>query len=71
MNKEINLKLKQDLQADYYELFSKDEYSIKEISIILRKSEKYIFKHFRKVKNWAGVYQREDIIRKLMGGKIY
>jgi AraC-like DNA-binding protein len=70
-NREIDMELKTGIQSEYCEKFSKDEYTIKEIAEILRKSERYIYKHFRKVKNFAGIYQREDIIRKLMGGKIY
>ena len=70
-SREVDIKLKKDLQEYYYRRFSKEEYSITEIASILRKSESYIEKHFRKVKNLAGIYQREDIIRKLMGGKLY
>jgi AraC-like DNA-binding protein len=70
-SKEADLCLKTDLQKYYSERFYDEEYSIGEIAAILRKSEKYIEKHFRKVKNFAGTYQREDIIRKLMGGKLY
>lgn len=71
LNREADLQLKLNLQDYYYRLFSKEEYTIPEIAAALRKSEKYIEKHFRKVKNYAGVYKKEDIIRKLMGGKLY
>ena len=71
MNKEVNLKLKRDLQKEYYELFPDNEYSIEEIAILLNKSKKYIEKHFRKVPNFCGVYKRDEIIKKLMGGKFY
>lgn len=70
-NREVDLKLKTDLQNHYYEQFRKEEYTIPEIASILRKSVRYIEKHFRKVKNFAGIYKREDIIKKLMGGKFY
>lgn len=71
LNNDINLHYKETLQSEYYQLFNKAEYTIPEIAKLLSKSEKYINKHFRKVNNFAGVYQREDIIRKLMGGKLY
>lgn len=71
LNKEVNLKLKTDLQNEYYRIFHKEEYTIEEIARLLHKSERYIFKHFKKVKNFAGIYQKEDIIKKLMGGKFY
>jgi AraC-like DNA-binding protein len=70
-SKEVNMRLKKDLQDDYFRMFKSDEYTVGEIAAILHKSEKYIEKHFKKVKNHAGIYKREDIIRKLMGGKIY
>lgn len=70
-SRDTDLQLKKNLQEYYYERFYKDEYTIPEIAAILKKSESYIEKHFRKVKNHAGVYRKEDIIRKLMGGKIY
>lgn len=70
-NRETDLRLKKGLQNEYYDMFSEESYTIPEIAKILHKSEKYIFKHFRKVKNYAGIYQKEDIIRKLMGGKTY
>lgn len=71
LSREVDLELKRDLQEYYFSRFKAEEYSISEIAAILHKSEKYIYKHFRKVKNFAGIYQREDIIRKLMGGKTY
>ncbi len=70
-NREEDLRLKRDLQNYYYMRFPEAEYSVKQIAGILRKSEKYIERHFRKVNNAAGNYKREDIIRKLMGGKLY
>jgi AraC-like DNA-binding protein len=70
-NREADLNLKHDLQDYYYRRFPNDEYSIPEIASILRKSERYIEKHFRKVWNRAGIYKREEIIKKLMGGKFY
>lgn len=70
-NREADLKLKTDLQSYYYEIFSNSEYTMPEIAKVLHKSENYIFKHFRKVKNFAGVYKREEIIKHLMGDKFY
>jgi hypothetical protein len=70
-NRDADLKLKNWAQNYYNERFSNEEYSIPEIAAILKKSVSYTEKHFRKVRNRAGIYQKEDIIRKLMGGKIY
>jgi DNA-binding CsgD family transcriptional regulator len=71
LNREVDLKLKTDLQDRYYKMFANEEYEIPEIAKILGKSEKYIYKHFRKVKNFAGIYKREEIIKELMGGRFY
>ena len=70
-NREEDLRLKRNLQEEYYRIFSKEDYSIEEIAEELGKSEKYIFRHFKRVKNWAGRYKRDDIIKHLMGGKFY
>ncbi len=70
-NREVDLQLKTDLQDSLFELFAEDEYTVDEIAKALGKSKRYIEKRFRKVKNFAGIYQKEDIIRKLMGGKLY
>lgn len=70
-NREKDLQLKIGLQDTLFELFSEEEYTVEEIAKALGKSKRYIEKRFRKVKNFAGIYQKEDIIRKLMGGKLY
>lgn len=70
-NREKDLQLKTSLQESLFELFTKEEYTVEEIAKLLGKSKHYIEKHFRKVRNFAGIYQKEDIIRKLMGGKLY
>lgn len=70
--REKDLELKTGLQSEYFELFGdKEEYTIEEIAQKLGKSRNYIEKNFRRVQNWCQIYKREDIIRKLMGGKLY
>lgn len=70
-DKSVDLNLKLDLQERLFELFDQEEYNTKDIANQIGKSLKYTDKHFRKVKNYAGTYKKEDIIRKLMGGKLY
>lgn len=70
-NRLVDLALKKDLQNRLYEIFTKEEYTIEEIAEKLQKSVRYFEKHFRSVPMAAGLYKREDIIRRLMGGKIY
>jgi len=70
-NKQIDDMYKLDLQEKLSDIFDEEEYTIQEIAKKLGKSTRYFEKHFRKVKSAAGVYKTEDIIRKLMGDKIY
>jgi hypothetical protein len=71
MNKLVDLMLKKDLQDELYQIFDKETFTIEEISQKLKKSVRYFEPHFRSVPQAAGLYQKEDIIRRLMGGKIY
>jgi len=70
-NRDRDLELKTDLQERLFKLFKEDSYSIEEISRLLGKSKRYIDKNFKRVPMAAGRYQREEIIKKLMGGKFY
>lgn len=70
-NRNTDLMLKKNLQEKYFELFEKEEYTIPEISKLIGLSEKKTYKAFLKVKNNAGEYEKEDIIRRLMGGRLY
>lgn len=71
-NKAVDLMLKCSMQNELYEVFAdKEEYSIGEISKRLGRSTRYFEKHFKRVPMAAGLYKKEDIIRKLMGGRIY
>lgn len=70
-SREEDLRLKRELQEEYYRVFSKKEYSLEEIAEKLERTERYIFKSFKRVKCWIGKYNQEDIIRHLMGGKLY
>jgi AraC-like DNA-binding protein len=70
-NKLVDNVLKKDLQDKLFDIFWDEGYTIEQIAKALGKSTKYFEKHFRKVHSEAGVYRPEDIVRKLMGGKIY
>ena len=72
MKKTINEKYKKEMQNKLFEMFGKkDTYQVKEIAEIIGYDRKRLEKKFDKVKNHCGEYAVEDIIRKLMGGKIY
>ncbi|BCK01432.1 HNH endonuclease [Anaerocolumna chitinilytica] len=70
-NRERDLELKLNLQSRLQEIFHEETYTIEQISRLLGKSKRYFEKNFKRVPSAAGAYKREDIIRKLMGGKIY
>jgi Translation elongation factors (GTPases) len=67
----VDRKYKLELQDKLCELFLDEEYTIEQIAKKLRKTTRYFEKHFRRVPSAAGLYKTEDIIRKLMGAKIY
>lgn len=70
-NKMIDLIFKRELQEKYFQKFSKEEYDIKEISNILDCETKILEKKFKTIQRHAEKYKKEDIIRCLMGGKLY
>lgn len=69
--KEIDLKYKREMQMELFALFFEDTYTLKEIKELIGHNLKGIEKRFKKVSNVAGVYKREDIVRALMGGRLY
>lgn len=71
LNRERDLELKLDLQEKLMEIFYEETYSIEEIAKKLGKSKRYFEKNFKKVPSVAGRYRREEIIKKLMGGRFY
>lgn len=66
-----DIEFKKDLQDKYYDLFEDKGYTTDDIAALLHISKKKSGEAFLKVKNEAGIYQREDIIRRLMGGRLY
>lgn len=68
----VDISYKTMLQEQYFELFEEGkEYSIKDIAGIIGMSERKVGEAFRKVNNNAGMYSQEDIVRRLMGGRLY
>lgn len=70
MNRETDLKYKRELQEKLYELLPDEYYTYQELRKIigLKKSQE---KHFKAVPKKAGVMKKEDVIRRLMGGRLY
>lgn len=71
LNHTVDLCYKVELQRNLEKLFPEGPYTLKEISEKLGRTERYWKKHFKRVPPIGGPYKREEIIRKLMGGKWY
>lgn len=70
-NREFDLELKRKMQDRLFRMFQEPEYTIEQISKIIGYDKRRLGKRFKNVKNLAGVYRQEDIIRELMGGRLY
>lgn len=71
-NRSVDLAMKRELQGKLFDLFPVDDFfDIEQISRKLGRTSRYFGKYFRKVPTIAGMYRGEDIVRHLMGGKLY
>lgn len=70
-SREVDVAYKIELQRKYYGLFRGARYTMGEIAGLLGCREKTLERRFRAVPDRAGVYEKEDIIRALMGGRLY
>lgn len=70
-NREFDLQLKRNIQQQYYHMFSEESYTIQEIADRIGYRRRNLEKRMKSVPARAGRYEREDIIRFLMGGKLY
>lgn len=72
MCKKTDLMYKQIEQEKLFKMFgAKATFKIKEISGIIRHDKKRLERKFVKVKNHCGEYAAVDIVRALMGGRLY
>ncbi|NLY46847.1 MAG: hypothetical protein GX053_12800 [Tissierella sp.] len=69
-NKETDLTYKRELQINLENLLTQDYYNIAELISILGLQEKQANKAFRKLLRVNGI-SREEVIRRLMGGRLY
>lgn len=60
-NREYDLQLKREMQNRLFKIFNHDTYLIDEIAE----------KRFKTVSQMSGRYKREDIVRHLMGDRLY
>lgn len=70
-NRAVDLKYKAEEQKKLFAIFTEETYTIKQIAELIGYDKKRLEKRFAKVRSRAGSYEREDIIRALMGGRLY
>lgn len=70
-NREFDLRLKREVQAEYEQMFCESEYTVEQIAKEINYNKARLVKRMKAVPQRAGQYKREDIIRFLMGGKLY
>lgn len=71
-NRYVDLCYKRQMQEELFNLFVGREYSISEVCMAIGCSEKEVQRRFKAApKTPRGYYERETIVRVLMGGKLY
>jgi hypothetical protein len=70
-SKKIDLAYKREYQAKINNLLDKDYYSLKELQDILQISKKECERVLNKCLLYKSGYKREDIIKRLLGGRSY
>ena len=70
-NSLIDLEYKLELQEQLFYLFRKQYYSFEEIQDILETSKSITKKVVKNLRHYKNGYKSHDIVKALMGGKIY
>ena len=70
-NREYDLQLKREMQDRLFKIFNHDTYSIDEIAEKIGYDKRRLEKRFKTVSQISGRYKREDIVRHLMGDRLY
>lgn len=71
LNRETDLRYKRELEATLRMKLFDDYYTVEELIEILGLNSKQAHKAFRQVQKCKRGMKREDIIRRLMGGRLY
>lgn len=71
LNKETDLRYKRELESTLRMKLFNNYYTLDELIEILGLNSRQANKAFRKVKKYHKGMKREDVIRRLMGGKLY
>lgn len=70
-NRKRDLELKRNLQDKLELLFDKESFTMEEIKEVLKISDNAVIRLCKPLKRTVDKYDREDIIRSCMGGRIY
>ena len=70
-NRDIDLEYKREMQMELSALFFEETYTLSQIIELIGNDRKNLEKRLKKVPNIVGQYKREDIVRALMGGRLY
>lgn len=71
LNKEMDLKYKRELQEKLYKLFNEEYVTVEQIKERLKTTNSTANKIVKVLRIYKEGYKNEDVIRSLMGGKIY
>ena len=71
-NRKTDLKYKRELQQKLEKVLDKEFYTVEELIELLGLKEQQAHKAFKKIPKNPGMgMKREDVLRRLMGGKLY
>ena len=70
-SRQIDIKYKLQFQKKLFEKFLKEEYTEKEIKEILGISNAAVRRLLKTIDKHVDKYEREDIVRSCMGGRLY
>lgn len=70
-NREVDLQYKRELETDLLKILTKDYYTADELIELLELESRQAYKAFKKVKQSSKGIAKEDVIKRLLGGKFY
>lgn len=71
LNRQTDLKYKKGLEVELNNLLDNDYYTLNALKYTLAINGKQIARAMKKITQYEKGYKREDIIRRLMGGRSY
>lgn len=70
-SRQIDIRYKLQLQKKLFKLFTKEEYTEKEVKEILDISNAAVGRIVKTISKYVDRYKSEDVIRSCMGGRLY